>query len=88
MLYDPKWEAKADPMSLAALIAWLEKQPPDSKYDFMCISGGCLLDLYFGRCTTPSEYVAFPESWRMDIAPGFPRTFGGALERARALAVD
>ncbi len=27
MLYDPKWEVKADPFSLENLIAWLENQP-------------------------------------------------------------
>ena len=35
MLYDPKWEkpeVKADPFSLDALIAWLEKQPANGTY--------------------------------------------------------
>lgn len=33
MLFDPKWETKADPLSLSSLIAWLELQPGDKTYD-------------------------------------------------------
>src|SRR5580692_2560798 len=50
MLYDPKWEkpaeTKADPFSLATLIAWLERQSPDARYDYAC-NGHCLLAQYF-----------------------------------------
>jgi len=48
MLHNPKWdvEVKADPFSLESLIAWLEKQPADTAYDYTepC---GCLLAQYF-----------------------------------------
>ncbi len=44
MLYDPKWEApvKADPFSLASLIAWLEMQPVDGQYDYI-LSHDCVI---------------------------------------------
>lgn len=47
MLFDPKWEAgtKADPLSLAGLIAWLEKQPADRSYNYDC-TGSCLIAQY------------------------------------------
>jgi hypothetical protein len=38
MLYDPKWEktqeTKVDPISIAALIAWMETQNPEQNYNF------------------------------------------------------
>lgn len=46
MLYDPKWEVKTDPFTLASLIAWLEQQPPDEEYAYYC-GGKCLLAQYF-----------------------------------------
>ena len=39
MLYDPKWEVKADPFSLADFIAWLETQPADERYDWHDVHG-------------------------------------------------
>jgi len=44
MLWNPKFDVptKADPLSLETLIAWLEKQPADERYDF-CEWNQCLL---------------------------------------------
>ena len=62
MLYDKRWdkkfETKADPRSLYALIAWLEMQPCDGTYDFTDPSN-CLLARYlkFHGRTQSSEYT-------------------------------
>jgi hypothetical protein len=49
VLYDPKWEKqaeqKADPLTLGALIAWLEQQPADDEYCYFS-HGNCLLAKY------------------------------------------
>jgi hypothetical protein len=100
MLYDPKWdklaETKADPYTLDGLIGWLEKQPSHLIYCYTSV-GSCLLAQFFraqgytqinlnpywfwhGPDSTKQEYpAAFNE-----IALGEPRTYGSALERARA----
>lgn len=104
MFFDPgtKREAKADPLSLDSLIAWLEKQPADQEYDYGC-NGTCMLASYFRSvnpnfCSVGTSYASFfdgenfsewalPDGWD-DIAfgDGGSRTFGAALDRARALA--
>jgi hypothetical protein len=96
MLYDPRWQ-KADPHSLAGLIAWLELQPRDGEYDFID-AFNCVLCQYFRACgvpvysvtpwcytTTSGERVALPPHFN-EIAngPGIVGTFGAALARARA----
>jgi hypothetical protein len=113
MLYDPKWEhqTRADPFSLASLIAWLDKQPLQDSYEYEC-HGQCLLARYFSAAGFKnvhmfSDYFShgekLPGSMGKDeavasgravlisktfnwIAIGHNRTFGGALERARAFA--
>ncbi len=82
--------------SLSGLIQWLEKQPPDEKYDYKDC-GGCLLHSYF------SSFVKMPKGrgvggdyWRdaarnrynispamSEVSIGLPWTFGAALQRAR-----
>jgi hypothetical protein len=101
MLYDPKWEAKKDPFSLAGLIAWLERQDPDSAYCYSS-TGECLLARYFrergfNRVIMAAEFFyhwpradAVYEVTRLprhfnDVAKGKVRTFGAALSRAREL---
>jgi hypothetical protein len=95
MLYDPKWEkteTKIDPLTLRALIAWLEKQPPEKIYCYGD-TGRCLAAQYnqsLGRAYLPILLLG----WRGDclkfdydleeIALTEPHTFGAALERARA----
>jgi hypothetical protein len=108
MFYDPtckpQTETKADPFTLDGLIAWLEKQPANSAYDYGC-NGHCLLAQYFTMhgfknvIMGPKSFdhsagrdVPLPPILN-DIAIGrwrmFPnnqeRTFGAALERARAV---
>lgn len=83
MLYDKRWE-KTDPLSLDSLIAWLEKQPPQTEYDYLdrC---NCLLGQYLGRPVHLDEEIAITND-DMDILQGYPRTFGAALKRARSAA--
>lgn len=93
MLFDPKWqEAKADPFSLESLIAWLEKQPAKTPYDY-CWPETCLVAQYL-RAQGVRDYVLGTIDldrigWK-EIAQGHPFetdrwTFGAALSRARAL---
>lgn len=98
MLYDPKWQnttAKPDVFSLESLIAWLEKQPADIKYCYGK-TGDCLLARYFyafgfskvavGGTTVDLDgdlNIVMPAAFQT-VPLGHPRTFGIALERARA----
>lgn len=98
MLYDPKWEVqtKADPFQLGTLIAWLEKQPANETYCYMS-HGQCLLAQYFramgfdvGRIggfsvILDGEKIFLPQDFS-NIPLFEPRTFGGALARARKFA--
>lgn len=88
MLYDPRWAAKAEPevLSVAGLIAWLERCPPETKYDFKNCSGECLLGQYFTARGVEwnSHYVLFEGLFGDDIARTEPHTFAAALDRARA----
>lgn len=96
MLYDPKWEVKADPLSLESLIAWLEKMPGEEVYSPVPV-GRCLLAQFAvangvkrGMAAARKSLelgdiaafadVAFPLGWNMGNC-----TFGAALERARAV---
>jgi hypothetical protein len=94
MLYDPKWE-KPDtkPLSLAGLIAWLETQPAEGQYNYVCQNGSCLLDRYItsvtgksSRPTTLHFQICGGSQELATIAFNQPWTFGAALERARSLA--
>ncbi len=93
MLYNPKWNAT----SIDNLIAWLEQQPNDGTYDYRSISD-CVLAQYFKACGYVRPFVGearvveagtktyhrFPRSFDW-IARAEDRTFGNALERARAV---
>lgn len=105
MLYDPKWEVKADPLSLESLIAWLEQQPSNHFYP-VTEARYCLLAQWLksmdpatdgdtsGRHSFCYIFRGQPINLGMfrDVVLGIsdlnPRTFGAALERARALAAD
>ena len=109
MLYDPKWEkteTKADPFTLEALIAWLEKQPANATYCYTS-TGGCLVAqflLSLGTYTAVGVdhrgfYNRSPDSrstydpiplppFFNEVALKNPRTFGAALDRARAAMSD
>ncbi len=97
MLYDPKWEqkTKADPFTLASVIAWLEKQPATKSYRYADCSGGCLYGQYMSsvrvsweeaRCHFygPDPHRQFRRYVYDHVAREEPNTFGAALKRARA----
>src|SRR6266550_4661995 len=46
MLYDSKWQTKADPFLLSTLLVWLETREPDEKYNYTN-PADCLLCRYF-----------------------------------------
>lgn len=99
MLYDPKWEVKADPFDLRALIAWLEKQPANKTYDFYC-AGECMVGQWV-KSIDPDATTARDLGWGssfyyvhgkvvdlgsfVDIANSeeCKFTFGAALKRAQ-----
>lgn len=100
MFFDPttKPEVKADPFSLESLIAWLEKQPAEESSCYLH-SGTCLLSQYFtaqgfkqvnvgGFCVHegPNWKVVGKYSMAFVRIAQTGRTFGHALERARAVA--
>jgi|ERR1700722_6253995 len=96
MLYNPSW----DKLSLAALVAWLEKQPRDRQYCYGDY-GGCLAAQYnqsIGRRYNVTlvghrtknksfdhqlEWIA--GGWKENEYDVGERTFGAALERAKAM---
>lgn len=93
MLYDPKWEQVSGVASLPGFIAWLETMPPGGKYEWMKCDGTCLIDQYLasiglkndGRTDHGSNYFQAQGGGPNGIAVGWPRTYGSALERARAV---
>ncbi len=96
MLYDSKrWDPPPPVVSLAGLIAWLERQPPTNTYIWescsLCLIGKYLsatadhmtrisLGSYQEVCGGVLEY--------MEIGRTEPHTMGAALERARAVQGD
>lgn len=100
MLYDTRWEVKADPFSLDSLVAWLEKQPAAKVYCY-ADTGHCLLSQYFTAmgfeliCMGSVDFIhkfSCADLHRADLPPrfnsiavGHPQTFGKALARARKL---
>lgn len=98
MLYDKRWDAKIEPLTLAGLIAWLQMQPPSASYDWGNCGGFCLIDLY-GKATrvgrissnrSALEAIFGPrrisDDWGYhSICGPRPWTFGAALARARRL---
>lgn len=94
MLYDPKWDIKANPYSLSNLIAWLQTMPPEREYNFGSCQT-CALAQYYTYCGfkavvmgattffTESGLFESPEVFD-EIAREEPYTFGAALERAKA----
>ena len=97
MPYDgTNFETRPDVFSLDGLIAWLEKQPAEKKYCYMD-TGACLLCQYLVSIGVPFEGV-YGTYWDdannvthdipasvAHIPVEYPRTFGAALSRARAL---
>lgn len=98
MLYDPKWEIKADPFSFDNLVAWLEKQPSDKEYDWAA-AGSCLLGQWcesnglsgedlFNKSIELGNWTGVANNKFADVALGnlSECTFGAALERAREVS--
>lgn len=97
MLYDPKWEkpeTKPDVFSLAGLIAWLETQPGETKYNWYRIRE-CLFCQYLDAVGVPRQYGIHPDMENIvggsvevyhQVGSSWPWTFGAALDRARKLA--
>ena len=97
MLHNPDWDkTKTNPLSLDAVIAWLEKQPADGKYVYSDCRD-CLAAQY--NASIGREYHYWP-NWHIEgrqpymptfdrqletIAYGTPKTFGAALDRAKKL---
>jgi hypothetical protein len=98
MLYDPKWEVKTDPYSLAGMIAWLEQQPAEQEYKWANCED-CLVGQYLSAVLgPPADYAEVsrrhgkfmrenPIAFRRGLALANPHTFGAALERARAALI-
>ena len=98
MLYDPKWEVKVvEPFKLTSLIAWLEKQSADGRYDY-CSNGECMLAQYFSAAgyrhvqMNPDSFHHAGRDFPVMLPRGFNavaqlgrKRFGAALERARAI---
>lgn len=97
MLYDPKWEVKANPLSVAAFVEWLDKKPAQETYDYYkfesCALGQWVKSLDPGAIDRDLEgdsytyrvngkIVNLRDPFR-DIVAYHPWTFGAALERAR-----
>jgi hypothetical protein len=91
MLYDPRWEQK-NKNTLLGLIAWLETQDPNTRYDY-CDASGCVVGNYLKSLGVtpfdlkPEELDALHPCLN-SVACGtiYPLdwTYGGALKRARA----
>ena len=86
MLFDPKKWDKIRP-NRAGLIRFLETKNPDCEYDYLANNGDCLIGEFFaslGKRWGP--FTIFTPSYiRLDrFAREKPRTYGAALERARA----
>lgn len=95
MLYNEstgKPKAQADVFSLESLIAWLEKQPADTEYDWYNVHG-CLMCAYFKAhgyerpSANPGLNSDTIRNWGefgyYNIGMAAPWTFGAALDRAR-----
>lgn len=94
MLYNPNWNKTSDPFALSSLIAWLQTQPPEQKYNYIS-SRRCLLAQYF-RAKGFKWMVVLPKTlyhgWVKRtpfsnefeiVANNKPWTVGAALERAQ-----
>lgn len=87
MFLDQTGYAQPEIKTLPSLIAWLEQQPADQGYSYIH-PYSCLIAQYLKAHGTAGDAVALgiPELIKLgfiDVVIGYPRTFGGALERAR-----
>jgi hypothetical protein len=97
MLFDPNnWDqrTKADPLSLASLLAWLEQQPPRARYRYDEPSA-CLIAQWIRAVAPERDHLLRPHEVSALFGGcgdhivlgdlGDRQTFGAALERARAI---
>lgn len=86
---NPAKFVKPEVFSLPGLIAWLETQDPQQRYEYENCEGRCLIGQYLAARGVPwgwRSYDAFVDAdARMRIANRRPMTFGAALSRARQL---
>ncbi len=104
MLYDPKWEQRTNAFSLTSLIAWLQRQDPVEEYCYSstgeCLLARYFSESGFNKVIMAARFfyhfpnfdaryetVTLPGHFN-DVAKGKVRTFGAALQRARALHAD
>jgi hypothetical protein len=91
-------ETKPDVFSLEGLIAWLEKQSPETRYNYDCVDGSCLLGLYLAAHGFGMDYYCEISCVGTAVAnigggvawggPVAPKTLGAALDRARKLLAE
>jgi hypothetical protein len=103
MLNNPLWDkgdGKQVPCpKLSDMVAWLEKQPPKTKYDFKDVNGQCLAGRYLtaNRIDYPAQDWSFScmfggRSYHSQleryyaVAAVRPWTYGAALERAKNIS--
>ena len=87
------WVAPANPWTLDAFIAWLERQPAEGVYNWADCEGGCLMGLYSVAIGDGHKSWAYrigdveciEYTMHAEVAMPRPWTFGAALDRARAL---
>ncbi len=101
MLYNPAWKPTTDLYALESLIAWLERQPRNTEYDYAwcqnCVIGQYLaahgiehgFAMHYGKFLahhSTKEY-GLSRAYIADGSLGFSTqwTFGQALQRARAV---
>lgn len=103
MLHNKSTGLKPDVMSMESLVDWLEKKPSKETYEY-CDHRGCLVAQYLteqgyqnvfaysmgsfshGRIDEYND-AKFPKAFD-DVAVVEPRTFGAALGRAKAKALE
>jgi hypothetical protein len=96
--WEKKAKTKRPKPSLRGLIAWLETKDPDEGYEFFDCEGACLVGQYMASLGVTLTYGPPKHTYMKACAAIFggngndasvaiehPRTFGGALRRARAL---
>ncbi len=89
MLYDKRWDAKVEQPSLTGLIAWLEKQPGGTTYDFGD-PYNCLVARYLQAIAHTPYCLSSWDVQKMFGYKGFeavvkgPYTYKAALQRARS----
>jgi hypothetical protein len=93
MLFNPKWNTKPAMFSRNGLVAWLKTKPPTETYDYLSYET-CLAAQFHAACgleyAPPNPFLFWKWfttfTYRLErVAMGYPRTFGAALSRARAL---